>query len=297
MDVSNNTTLYRLVCPNNNLTSLDLSQNTNLELLSCGNNDLSSLNLKNISPSTLSTFIATSNPDLTCIEVDDVTAATAAWTNIDPQTSFNTTCSQIVNIPDANFKNYLVNNSSINTNGDAEIQVSEANAFTGEIYCANLSINSLEGIEAFTGVTSIICHLNNLTALDVSQNTALQKLHCHYNQLTSLDVSQNSALFELRCFNNMITSLDVSNNTELIWLECNNNNMSSIELGSINKLVFLETANNQLSNLDVSNLVELNRLDCKTNSIDCIKVNQNQFNNIPQDWEKDESAIYSLDCN
>ena len=38
---------------------------------------------------------------------------------------------QNVNIPDANFKAVLVGNPGINTNGDGEIQVSEAAAFTG----------------------------------------------------------------------------------------------------------------------------------------------------------------------
>jgi hypothetical protein len=42
---------------------------------------------------------------------------------------------QVVNIPDANFKAYLVGNYSINTNHDSEIQVSEAVAFTGSINC------------------------------------------------------------------------------------------------------------------------------------------------------------------
>jgi hypothetical protein len=37
-----------------------------------------------------------------------------------------------VNIPDANFKAYLVGNKAININGDTEIQVSEASAFKGE---------------------------------------------------------------------------------------------------------------------------------------------------------------------
>jgi hypothetical protein len=40
---------------------------------------------------------------------------------------------QIVHIPDANFKAALVGNSSINTNGDDEIQVSEAEAYDGTI--------------------------------------------------------------------------------------------------------------------------------------------------------------------
>ena len=48
------------------------------------------------------------------------------------------TLGQNVNIPDANFKAYLVGNAAINTNGDTEIQVSEAAAFNGIIACNNL---------------------------------------------------------------------------------------------------------------------------------------------------------------
>jgi L-fucose mutarotase/ribose pyranase (RbsD/FucU family) len=42
---------------------------------------------------------------------------------------------QNVNIPDANFKAYLLGNSLINTNGNAQISVIEAAAFPGVIYC------------------------------------------------------------------------------------------------------------------------------------------------------------------
>ncbi|MDG0972550.1 MAG: hypothetical protein P8O07_00170 [Crocinitomicaceae bacterium] len=59
---------------------------------------------------------------------------------------------QNVNIPDANFKAYLVGNAQINTNGDTEIQVSEANAFGGTIDCSSQNISDLTGIEAFTVV-------------------------------------------------------------------------------------------------------------------------------------------------
>jgi len=37
-------------------------------------------------------FNAENNPNLTCIEVDDVAFSTVNWTNIDPQTSFSTDC-------------------------------------------------------------------------------------------------------------------------------------------------------------------------------------------------------------
>lgn len=62
---------------------------------------------------------------------------------------------QNVNIPDANFKAYLVGNSAINTNADTEIQVSEAMAFTGNIFASNLGITDLTGVEAFTSLDGL----------------------------------------------------------------------------------------------------------------------------------------------
>ncbi len=109
---------------------------------------------------------------------------------------------QIVNIPDANFKKYLIDNTAINTNGDNEIQVSEASAFNGTIDCGYLDISNLKGIEAFTALTSLECSDNPLTSLDVSKNTALTLLSCTGNELTSLDVSKNTSLTELWCSEN-----------------------------------------------------------------------------------------------
>ena len=45
----------------------------------------------------------------------------------------------------------------------------------------------------------------------------LAYLQCNLNDLTSLDVSNNTALTELQCRNNQLTSLDVSNNTALTY--------------------------------------------------------------------------------
>jgi hypothetical protein len=81
---------------------------------------------------------------------------------------------QIVNIPDTNFKLALMGNPAINTNGDTEIQVAEAVAFTGEIQVDDLGISDLEGIQAFTAITYLNCSENGLTFLDISQNNC-----CH----------------------------------------------------------------------------------------------------------------------
>ena len=109
---------------------------------------------------------------------------------------------QNVNIPDANFKAYLVGDSAINTNGDKEIQVREASAFNDTIRCISMNISNLKGLEAFTALTNLRCNYNQLTSLDISQNTALTYLDCQNNQLTSLDVSKNTALTYLECGGN-----------------------------------------------------------------------------------------------
>ena len=99
--------------------------------------------------------------------------------------------SQNVFIPDSTFKNYLINNSAINTNGDSAIQVIEANSFTGTIYVSGLPIKDLRGIESFTSMTELWCGgLDSLVILDLSNNSALIKLSCN------LSISKISSLHE-----------------------------------------------------------------------------------------------------
>ena len=140
---------------------------------------------------------------------------------------------QNVNIPDANFKAYLIGNSDINTNGDTEIQVSEASVFTGTINCDQTGISDLTGIEAFTALTYLGCGNNQLTSLDVSSNTALIYLYCYNNQLTSLDVSSNTALIVLGCEDNELECLNVKNGNNTAFFNFyafENPNLTCIEV-------------------------------------------------------------------
>ena len=137
---------------------------------------------------------------------------------------------QNVYIPDANFKAYLVDNAAINTNGDSEIQVSEASAFTGVIICPSQNISDLTGIEAFTALTLLNCGFNQLTSLDVSNNTALTELYCYDNQLTSLDVSSNTALTQLGCEYNQLQCLNANNGQNFNFFYCDNNQLSCVSV-------------------------------------------------------------------
>lgn len=79
------------------------------------------------------------------------------------------------NFPDANFRSYLLSQSY---GADGKITESEIkNIVNIDVY--NKGIISLKGVEFFTALTNLSCYRNQLTALDVSKNTALRTLECY----------------------------------------------------------------------------------------------------------------------
>lgn len=138
-----------------------------------------------------------------------------------------------INIPDANFKAYLVGDPAINTNSDNEISVAEAQDFTGELLINGLSISDLTGIEAFVNITRLDCYSNNLTALDVSNNLALTRLHCASNQIETLDISANTLITDIQCHNNSVLyelNLANGNNSNINWMKAYGNSLSCIQI-------------------------------------------------------------------
>ncbi|UXX79939.1 Ig-like domain-containing protein [Reichenbachiella carrageenanivorans] len=275
LDVYPLTKLITFNCSQNSITYLDFSQNTGINqntslevpFIHCQENNLTVLKMNGISPGALQNqyFNATNNPNLTCIEVNDVTAAETNWTNIDATANFSLQCT--VDIPDAAFKACLVGNTSINTNGDTEIQVSEATAFTQGIYCPDLGISDLTGIEAFVNINAIYGELNNLTSIDISNNTQITYLGINNNNLSSIDVSSNTQLTNLTINNNNLTSLDISSNTNLQQLIAANNSISSLDVSSNTALVNMNVTNNNLTSLDISANIDLQYFYCSLNNL------------------------------
>lgn len=181
-----------------------------------------------------------------------------------------------VNIPDANFKSYLLGNSAINTNNDNEIQLSEANDFTGTISTNNnQSITDLTGIEAFINLSELKLYNNSLTTLDVSSNTKLKLLAFGSNAISNIDVSANTELVQITCSFNALTDLDVSKNTKLEYLYAHNNQLTSIDVRQNPLLTVLTCNNNQLSSIDVTANSLLERLDAQNNQITVVDITSN----------------------
>jgi uncharacterized repeat protein (TIGR01451 family) len=185
---------------------------------------------------------------------------------------------QIIDFPDANFKDALVNTLSVDTNGDnigdadadkdddGEINVSEALEVT-YLNVSNKEISSLEGIENFKNLEKIYCSKNQLTSLNIEELTNLRYLKCSFNQLTSLIVQGLTNLYHLDCNNNQLISLNPQGLTSLIYLDCNQNEIIDLNLNGLINLRYLECGNNKLKSLDLQGLVNLTTLDCYNNQL------------------------------
>ncbi|MFA5675242.1 MAG: InlB B-repeat-containing protein [Christensenellales bacterium] len=140
---------------------------------------------------------------------------------------------------------------------------------------AGKGILSLAGIEYATGLESLHCENNNLTALDMSSCPKLKILHCWKNKLTVLNVSENPALKELYCDQNKLAKIDVSKNADLQILNCFTNKLTKLDVRKNPKLEVLRLYDNKISALDLSKNTALDRLNCGVNLLTVLDVRKN----------------------
>ena len=320
LDLSGCKDMVEFGCENNQLTSLNLSGCTSLDRLYCYNNQFKGAAMDAL----IASMPTVSSGRMRVLHSDDlyiggnemtleqVIAAKAKgwipyysvvyeWTEYIPNDPSGVGIAiNETNFPDENFRNYLLYTSY----GYDEVLTNLEASMVNTIDVAYFEIQTLKGIEFFTELKELDCYKNQLTSLDLSQNTKLVTLECGNNQLTALDLSNNTALIEMDCDNNQLTSLDLSknialtglsctknqissldlsNNRALTWINCYSNQMSSLELPHNSDLVKLRCYDNLLTSLDVSNNPKLKSLNCYNNKLASINVSGC-------------TALKSLDC-
>mgnify|MGYP000397929937 FL=1 len=96
LDLSQNIYIDELECSFNQITYLDLSNNTELTKIYIDDNQLTYLDLRNGNNSNILDFYASYNPNLTCINVDNIAWSTSNWLvssyQIDSQHYFSNNC-------------------------------------------------------------------------------------------------------------------------------------------------------------------------------------------------------------
>src|SRR5699024_3096158 len=192
-----------------------------------------------------------------------------------PFLSFAQAPTDIVDIPDPNFKEALleapINSDNlgqhIDANNDREIEYWEAAAATelfllyGDLGNSNTTTNDgygpiedLTGIEAFINLERLTLTNHALDSLDLSNNLLLEYLAVDYNDLVYLNLGNNTHITDLICNNNNLTDLDLSQNISLQEIDLKQNNIDSLNLSNNLEINYLVCRNNQLIYLNLKGI-------------------------------------------
>ncbi len=173
LDLTGLTSLGEFYARDNQIVSLDLSGLPSLTRINVKNNNLSELNVANGNNSNLPTgrFDATGNPNLTCVQVDDVSYSETNWSNIDAGLVFSTDCSNDATDILTFTVDGMVGNATIDaTNHTVEVTVnSTVNLSSVEptISVSDGATISPSGVQDFTGsVTYTVSAEDNSTTQD-----------------------------------------------------------------------------------------------------------------------------------
>jgi hypothetical protein len=153
------------------------------------------------------------------------------------------------NFPDANFRSYLLSEYPSGTITTAQLNARDT------LYLYNKGISNMKGVEYFTQLTYLMCYSNNLSSIDLSQNTKLKYLNLGYNKLTSISLTANTALEKVFLQNNKLVTVSMSNysslntlwvsdNTTLTGLYCWRDALTNVDVTGCTALRMLKIYNN-----------------------------------------------------
>ncbi|MGK0387925.1 MAG: hypothetical protein ACI94Y_000652 [Maribacter sp.] len=168
---------------------------------------------------------------------------------------------QIINVPDSNFKSYLLGNSVINTNGNSEIEFSEATSYTGTLDLNALQISDLTGIEYFIETKVIDASQNWIsTTPDLSLLSKLVNLNLNQNYLTAITLGNHPHLriLDIGSNPNLTATLDITGCIAMTQFLCFNAKPAGLDFSMSPQLDTLSLSNhNAVGALDLSNNTEL----------------------------------------
>jgi len=168
---------------------------------------------------------------------------------------------QIVNIPDPIFKSILVGmstqhingvNGPIDTNGDGEIQLTEALDIS-KISILNQNVSSVEGLSAFSNLTYLSITGTNIIEIDLSALMLLDYVGVSNNHIVNLDLSGHTTLDGAGFSSNPeLVTVDISNTSidDLYVYDCPNLTTMTCEGTGISET--LNITNTGLQSLNLS---------------------------------------------
>lgn len=189
---------------------------------------------------------------------------------------------ETIDIPDENFMEALIREG---VTRNRILTVDEAEAVTSlflrpvhsmDGFDESTAIKTVKGIEYFSNLEKLECYRNEITNLDLSDNTSLRELICMDNfQLKNLDVTNCTALRRLHCITNRIVNLHASGCTSLTDLECGYNPIENLDVSNCISLRNLNCFGNQLTNLELQGCDLLTHIHCPYGHLTSLDISTN----------------------
>ena len=171
----------------------------------------------------------------------------------------------------------------------------------------NLGYNNISSIDVSnnTALIDLDLRYNNISSIDLSNNTALTTLDLGHNNLSEIDLSNNTALKTLFLYSNNLNNIDLSNNTALKALYLDSNNLNNIDVSTNTALTYLDLGGNNISEIDLSKNTSLTSLDLGGNNLNSINLSKNtslisldlRLNNLSSIDLSNNTALTTLDLN
>ncbi len=307
--------LYKLVCANNNLTSLDLGSNAELEELYCGNNNLKEIKVAGLTK--LHSLDCNNNAALKKIDISSCINLRRLWLDYCGLEIIDVTKNAALELIAASCNDLV--SIDIGQNTKLKTLIVDGNPGKGDDYDGifyvfvpkDFEVNALppkftqKGWKYQTRDVNLIYRFKSenlapkfdvafakklvakgiikdpefITAEEIAGVTKIDVsgTESAKGSLTSLKgIEFFKALYKLVCANNNLTSLDLGSNAELEELYCGNNNLKEIKVAGLTKLHSLDCNNNAaLKKIDISSCVNLWRLWLDYCGLEIIDVTKN----------------------
>lgn len=241
LDVSGCKSIESLICHSNKLTTLNVDGCDAIAGLKCSHNNLTALDLTSLT--SLETFYCEYNK-LTKLDLNDLPKLRIVSCTDNNLTSLSLSgCSNLVGL------NAVTNNLTeltlkdmpkfttlcINNNKLTTLDITNCPAMT-TLQCSHNKLNTVD-LSGCLNLTSIDLGDNDIQKIDISDLTKLKTLMIYTNlSLQQLNTSKNTALQQLNCQRCALTSLNLSNNTDLKTLNCGRNKLTELDLSANTKL-------------------------------------------------------------
>ncbi len=206
---------------------------------------------------------------------------------------FNHLHAQQTFVPDDNFEQALIDLGLDDVLDNFVLSVNIEPVFFLEI--PNRNIADLTGIEDFTNLTELLCNDNEITSLNMNENTLLQRLECFNNEIVDLNIRECVFLENLLVDENQLTTLDISQNLLLVSFTCDQNQLTYLDFTNYTNLEFLSCRNNFLNGLDVrnGNNINMSYFNSSDNpDLTCIFVDDAAYSENSSIWFKDPASTY-----